>query len=332
VVLVVDDERDILATIQDQLRNRFQVITAIGPIEGLSLLVEHDVAVVLSDQRMPGIDGAEFLARVRAASPDVARILLTGYADLHAVIDAVNRGQIYAYVEKPWDPDALEALVSRAVERQALLRERDELLSQLKHANRELEQRVEERTRELAARNRDLEAAYRHIEELARTDPLTGLLNRRGLAELARREVHRANRTGQPVAVLMLDLDHFKAINDELGHDVGDAVLRAVGALLQTTLRPYDVSSRLGGEEFAVLLPGCSLHSAVAIAERLRARLVQSSIAGLPRAVTASFGVTTLRIDEDLDAALRRADVALYRSKHQGRDRVTSLPADQETP
>lgn len=329
-ILVVDDERDILTTVQDQLRHRFEVLTAIGGIEGLRLLVEHDVAVVLTDQRMPGIDGAEFLSRARQACPDATRILLTGYADLHAIVDAVNRGQIYAYLEKPWDPDTLQSLVSRAVERRSLLRERDELLSKLQLANRELEQRVEERTRELAARNRELEEAYQRIEELARTDPLTGLANRRGLVELARREVQRAVRTGQPIAVVMLDLDHFKSINDELGHDTGDAVLRAVGALLRSALRPYDVSARLGGEEFAALLPGCSLKAGMAIAERLRRGLSQARIAGLDRSATASFGVTTLRANEELDGALQRADRALYRSKHEGRDRVTAISADQQ--
>lgn len=281
---------------------------------------------------MPGIDGSEFLARARQACPDATRILLTGYADLQAIVDAVNRGQIYAYLEKPWDPDNLQSLVARAVERRTLLRERDELMAKLQHANRELEQRVEERTRELAARNRELEEAYRRIEELARTDPLTELANRRGLVEQARREVQRAVRTGQSIAVVMLDLDHFKSINDQLGHDVGDAVLRAVGALLRSALRSYDVSARLGGEEFVALLPGCNLETGIAVAERLRRELSQSRIAGLDRCPTASFGVTTLCADEELDQALRRADQALYRSKHQGRNRVTAIAVEQQEP
>lgn len=128
----------------------------------------------------------------------------------------------------------------------------------------------------------------------------------------------------------MLDLDHFKSINDQLGHYVGDAVLRAVGALLRGALRSYDVSARLGGEEFAALLPGCSLEAGIAVAERLRRGLSLSRIAGLDRSVTASFGVTTLREKEELDGALHRADQALYRSKHEGRDRVTVLPAEQQ--
>lgn len=332
VVLVVDDEREILASIKDQLRERFEVVTAVGAIEGLRLLGQHDISVVLSDQRMPAIDGTEFLARARAACPDATRILITGYADLQAVVDAVNRGHIYAYVEKPWTPEVLESLVSQGVERRALLREREELLTALRRANWELEQRVEERTRELSARNRELEEAHQRIEELARTDPLTGVSNRRGLADQASREIPRARRTGQPIALVMLDLDHFKAINDQLGHDVGDAVLRAVGALLRESLRPYDVAARLGGEEFAAFLPGCRLEDAAGIAERLRAGLARMAIPGVSRPITASFGVTTFRADEDLESALRRVDRALYRSKHAGRNLVTTLSFDQESP
>ncbi|HTQ02387.1 MAG TPA: diguanylate cyclase [Polyangiaceae bacterium] len=168
------------------------------------------------------------------------------------------------------------------------------------------------------------------LRELAMHDELTGLYNRRHFVELAEAEVARARRTGMPLSLAMLDIDHFKAVNDVFGHPVGDAALRVLARCMRETLRTSDVPARLGGEEFVVLLMDTGLEGAVAVTERLRERVGRAEVpAGRERVArfTVSGGVAELAPGERLDGLLARADEALYRAKDEGRDRTaTSLP------
>jgi signal transduction histidine kinase len=159
ILLVVDDERAITASVSDLLRSRYTVLTAAGADEALRHLERSDVAVVISDQRMPKVTGAELLALVARSKPDITRILLTGYADLESVIHAVNQGKIYFYLTKPWQDGEVVTVVEKAVEHHTLLRERAKLIDELREANASLEAKVEERTRELREKNLALEAA-----------------------------------------------------------------------------------------------------------------------------------------------------------------------------
>lgn len=166
----------------------------------------------------------------------------------------------------------------------------------------------------------------RSLEEMsrqARTDPLTGLLNRRALTELAARAMAQAKRRGQPLSVVLVDIDHFKQINDVHGHAAGDSALVAVARLLQTQLRAGDTCARLGGEEFLILLPDTGAPQAIRVAEKLRARLPDLSVAGVSNApLSASFGVCSSEGLDDFEQVLQGADRALYRAKAGGRDRV----------
>jgi diguanylate cyclase (GGDEF)-like protein len=167
---------------------------------------------------------------------------------------------------------------------------------------------------------RELEA----LAALARRDPLTGLANRRAFEEALAREVARAARDGAPLAVIALDVDHFKRVNDAYGHATGDAVLVEVAARAAQALRAGDLLARVGGEEFAALLPGASLEAAAEAAERVRARIVALPIAagGAFLAVTLSAGLAALAEGEEGAALLARADERLYAAKRAGRDRV----------
>lgn len=149
ILLIVDDERSITAAVADLFRNRYRVITASGAEEALAHLEHSDVAVIISDQRMPKVTGAELLAQVAISRPDITRIMLTGYADLESVITAVNKGQIYFYLTKPWQESEVIAVVDKAVEYHSLLCERNQLISDLREANASLEAKVEARTSEL---------------------------------------------------------------------------------------------------------------------------------------------------------------------------------------
>jgi diguanylate cyclase (GGDEF)-like protein/PAS domain S-box-containing protein len=154
------------------------------------------------------------------------------------------------------------------------------------------------------------------VEALARTDTLSGLPNRRAWDEELRRELARAQRNGHPLAVVMLDLDHFKAFNDAHGHQAGDGVLAELGRAWRTQLRASDFVARYGGEEFAALLPACPPEEATAAIERLRVVI--------PAAQTCSAGVAHWDGEESPEALTGRADLALYTAKRTGRDRVVT--------
>jgi diguanylate cyclase (GGDEF)-like protein len=152
-------------------------------------------------------------------------------------------------------------------------------------------------------------------------DPLTQMLNRKALAARGRELELQSEVSGRPVGVVLGDLDHFKAINDREGHQVGDAVLREIAYRWRMTLRAYDLAYRLGGEEFIVLMPGATEAEATGLAEQLRAAVGHEPIAGQP--VTMSFGVAVSGAGGfTLDAQYARADAALYAAKDLGRDRV----------
>jgi len=158
----------------------------------------------------------------------------------------------------------------------------------------------------------------------SRRDPLTGLPNRRAFEEELGREAARAARAGAPLAVVALDVDRFKAVNDTHGHAAGDAVLREVGVRIGAAVRAGDLAARIGGEEFALLLPGAGLTGAVELAERLRAAIAAAPVdaGGTPLAVTVSLGCATLAPGEPPTALLARADARLYEAKRDGRNCV----------
>jgi diguanylate cyclase (GGDEF)-like protein len=172
----------------------------------------------------------------------------------------------------------------------------------------------------------------RRLHEETRLDSLTGLHNRRAFEEMAHREVQVAARESTPLTLLMMDLDHFKQLNDTWGHALGDRALRAFGGVLLTVTGSCDAVARLGGEEFAILLPGRSARSALALAERLRATVEGLRLAEGEELVrfTVSVGLSSLRAGEQgLEAMFHRADRALYQAKREGRNRVMladSLP------
>lgn len=186
-VLVIDDEAPVLAALRRLLRREFEVFTANSGAEGLDFMQENEVQVILTDQRMPGMTGVDFLADVKTRHPDATRLLFTGYADLESVIQAINEGNVYRYLVKPWNPDELLGMVREANERYELIVARRQLMAELQRINAELEQRVHLRTEELAAANVQLRELNRLKDDfIAITShdlrsPLTAIL---GAAEL----------------------------------------------------------------------------------------------------------------------------------------------------
>ena len=170
----------------------------------------------------------------------------------------------------------------------------------------------------LQERNREL---LRRLGREARRDQLTGLLNRRGFEERAGIELQRAHREGASIAIVSFDIDHFKHVNDEWGHEAGDRVLEDLARVFGSVSRGVDVIARVGGEEFVALLPNCEVEDARAYADRVRAEFAAGGGSDLPRS-TLSAGITAALAPAEIDPLLQRADCALYAAKSAGRDRA----------
>lgn len=231
------------------------------------------------------------------------------------VVDSIGQGDMHARIEP--DPDCvlfqLEVGINRMAEKVAITQE-------------DLQTRIEAATDELLAQKEQAELQ-------ARIDPLTGLHNRRAFMERVVLETHRAARYGTRLCLIMLDLDHFKEVNDRHGHDTGDKLLVALADLLRTSIRDVDFTARLGGEEFVVLMPETDLQAARHAAERMRQAVGAMRIpAGMQEvSCTASFGIAVNEGDLDVNALLVAADKALYAAKNAGRDRViANLDSGQE--
>ena len=331
-VLVVDDEPGNLQAIEAILADDFDVVVALGAEEALTWLHQDDqrdeLAVVISDYRMPGADGVSFFAKLAQLAPRAKRILLTGYVDIDAVIDSINRAQIWRFVVKPYDRDDLRLTVMRAVESW-------EMQEQIARHVRNLEREVAERTYQLEQRNQELEKALEEVHRASRTDSLTGLRNRRYLedtieADLALVERKRGDDESD-LLFFMIDLDHFKPINDAHGHGAGDKVLIEVARRLQDCARATDVVMRWGGEEFLLLARFIDASEAPHIAQR-----ICDGIAGSPFEVgsgqegsvrlTASVGFASVvqSFDQGIQGwgnVINSADQAMYRAKRDGGNR-----------
>ena len=200
--------------------------------------------------------------------------------------------------------------------------------------NRVLE--LEARITELQRENLDLIMKNRVLAEVSARDSLTGLYNRWYVLEKIESEMNRSLRHGSPVALLMLDIDHFKRVNDSFGHAAGDSVLRSFGQVLRDSCRVYDVPGRYGGEEFCIMLPETRVGNTTAVAERIRQRLADTlfDVGGDQVAITASIGIAGMDsvAEEGLvtsAALIDRADRALYSAKHLGRNRVEIWPSER---
>jgi two-component system cell cycle response regulator len=305
-LLVVDDDPDSRRLLSISLGwAGHQIVEAEDGNEAWEKFQHERTRLVITDWMMPGLDGMGLINRIRASEADgyTYIILLTALREKPQVVSGLESGAD-DYLTKPFDPEELAARVS-----------------------------IGERILKL---QESLMASRRNMETLAMHDTLTGLLNRRAIHDRALAELNRLRRGSAHAAlsVIMLDIDHFKAINDSYGHDAGDRALQVVAELLARQLRSYDGLGRWGGEEFLMLLPGTGLAEACAVAERIRANLADAKPAlpdGTRVSLSASLGVAA--IDETgvgaagehwLDHLVRAADQALYRAKSQGRNRVAT--------
>jgi diguanylate cyclase (GGDEF)-like protein len=196
----------------------------------------------------------------------------------------------------------------------------------LNDKNIELIDALQESNRELETKNQELNFAMSTIVEIATRDELTGCYNRRYMMDSLRQELAVSQRDSRPFTFLLIDVDHFKKINDSYGHLVGDRVLAGIAQTLELTVRNMDTLARFGGEEFACMLPGTTAEDAAFLADRIRQAIASQSVAynGAPLKVTVSIGVAQWLFDESIESVIHRADLGLYAAKAKGRNCVVT--------
>lgn len=318
-ILVVEDELEMNAYMALALRMEgHTVLQAHTGREALETAREHRPDLILSDMQMPVMGGLEFAKILHAEEPTatIPIIFVTGRNELEDRIQGLELA--VDYIVKPFATAELLARVRSAVRLRSL----------------ELELRAA--NDQLAQANQNLEGVNEQLKQLALTDELTQICNRRGFDKWLEDELWRAQRLGTPLALLMFDLDHFKFINDTWGHAQGDMVLQEFARLMRNSSRHIDVVARFGGEEFAVVLPSTNLRGAEIFAEKVRATFAETDI---PRVTSDAENLSPLRVTTSGGGAIiqsfsglplanlpqdltHAADHFLYEAKSQGRNRV----------
>jgi len=298
-ILIIDDDAGVRDSMQEFIKDSgFDIYTASSAEEALELLKSEIVDVVITDIILTGMDGLELTDLIKH-NYDIDVIVMTGYSEKFSYEDAINKGAS-DLVFKP-------------------IRYR-ELMLRLKRVLKE---------RQLSI---DRAKMLKTLEKLAITDGLTRLYNLRHFYKQLEIEIDRSNRYGHSLALLLLDIDHFKKCNDTYGHLEGDKVLVRLGQIIKLCLRTMDSAYRYGGEEFTIILPETTGEEANNVAERISASVESekfSTKTGEDFSITISLGVTEYFKEEQLSTFIHRADQAMYKSKAKGRNRISFLSSEK---
>jgi len=298
-ILVVDDEAGIRQTLKDFLAEYgYSVLTAGEGEEALSLFQTYPIDLVIADIRMPGeLNGLMLTRRIKDLSPNTPVIVITGYATIDYAVESMKAGAI-DFIAKPLRMSHTLFIIEKALEIQRL---------------------------------RELAEMSEYYKRLSNVDEMTGIYNYRFFMQMLQNEMERHTRYPDPLCLLIVDIDNFKAINDQYGHLVGDSVLRRVAILLKRSVRGCDVLARYGGEEFSVILPATALKDAVIVAERIRKTVAEHRF-HLPDGLVLDHVTVTLGLgafspsDTNPDALIKKADQALYDGKKNGKNKVVFDP------
>lgn len=323
-ILIVDDRPENLLTLECLLESpERNIIRAASGQEALGAMLRHDFALVLLDVQMPDMDGFETAALMRGnrRTRHIPIIFVTANrTEEHHIFRGYDSGAV-DYLFKPLNPQMLQSKVQVFLE---LHRQRLDLQAKAS----ELDAKVAQ----LQALQGELEEKNRQLLLLSSLDGLTGIFNRRQFDEVLHLEWQRMSRDKAALALIILDVDHFKLFNDHYGHLAGDRCLRRVAATLAALLkRPADVVARYGGEEFAAILPNSTMHGACAVAEKMRQAVmrlaIEHKISPVHEMVTVSLGVSATIPTPGCQPTdlIEAADQALYRAKLDGRNRIVTL-------
>jgi len=293
-ILVAEDSLVVRAVVREQLEDQgYDVVEAEDGEAALAQAFASRPDAILLDIEMPGMNGYEVLTRLKT-DPDLADIpivFLTGHTSTADMVEGLRAGA-HDYLKKPFEPAELMARIAGAV-------------------------RIKRLQDELRLRNAEL-------DQLSRIDALTGLHNRRHIDEILEKAGAAAVRHSQPLSVLILDIDHFKHVNDTYGHPGGDVVLVEFARRLRQAARANDVVGRWGGEEFVLISPQTDRDGAIALGERARADIADEAVQVGDERVAVTVSVGCASGVEPVATLVAKADAALYRSKAGGRNRVTA--------
>lgn len=313
-VLIVDDVPANMRILGELLKEKYEILVANNGSRAVQVAQSKRPDLILMDVMMPEMDGftACRALKLTDVTANVPVIFITARNQTDDVVKGFESGGV-DYITKPFNPSELYARVKTHLELKNLREELARRAMQLAELNQELQ-----------SMNIQLNEANANLLLASWTDPLTGLSNRRHMMERIREEVARLNRTHGSFALCLADIDFFKNINDTLGHDCGDHVLKHLAQIMKATLREQDVLARWGGEEFLVLMPETGLAEAKSAAERLRETVAQAVIhyEGHPISLTMTFGAVAYDEGDGVDGSIRKADAALYTGKNRGRNCV----------
>jgi diguanylate cyclase (GGDEF)-like protein len=323
-LLVIEDDVDQRELIRETLIDSFGPDTTVAAVGSRCEALVQDLGsfdLILSDYNLPDTSGLELLSDLRARCSTPV-IMVTGENVARIAAEAIRRGAT-DYVVKTGDFLYTIPLVVQ----------KNMTVANIKRENEQLRQELEKALQDVKEKNAQLEQSLQKVEQLAATDPLTGLYNRRYFSKVLELLFAEAQRYDKDMSCVMIDLDNYKQLNDSYGHQVGDELLILAGRTITANLRRMDVAARYGGDEFVLLLPQASAVDAFNAAQRIRGEFKTASAALLNRAegVSMSIGIGSIAGNEPAhgDQLVSIADAALYRSKEGGRDRI-SLSADGE--
>ena len=305
VLLVEDDPVQASATREILQKVGYDVILAEDGITAIKAVKTEKPDIILLDVILPGMDGYEICRwlKIEETTKGIPVIMLTVKKELSDKISGLHIGAD-DYLPKPYNELELNARIYALLRTKAL-------------------------QDELRMKNRQLEELLHKVNYMAITDALTGLYNRRRFHDVLTSEFERARRYTTSFSLVMLDIDHFKRVNDVFGHSAGDNVLQEVASILKNSIREIDTASRYGGEEFMVILPNTARENALVVAERIRLMIGQHAFGGIDRNITVSIGISGMpdaKVESE-EKLIRCADFALYRAKQLGRNRTVTVEA-----
>lgn len=314
--MIVEDDADAAALLRETLTDHFGVDRTlwVSRVDEACALNPHDYDLVLCDMNLPDGSGMDVLVTLLDQRSDLPVVMVTSESELDVAIAAIRSGA-HDYVVKAGDYLFTVPLVV----------EKNLAVWRIKRDNQRLQDRLTETLDELREKNGQLEQLVEQLEHLAATDPLTGLANRRAISDQLERTFAEAERYEHDLACAMIDLDGFKQVNDQLGHQTGDRLLRTAARVITANCRASDTAGRYGGDEFVLLLPQTDPVTAEAVVARIRhdfAAAIRPLVEGHPCGMSVGLACQSIARTASADQLVAFADAALYQAKEAGKGRV----------
>ncbi|MDI9425919.1 MAG: diguanylate cyclase [Spirochaetota bacterium] len=290
-ILLIDDDQNVTKVVKKFLeRVGHSVDTAASGEEGIRLIGGNQYDMVITDIYLPGMDGMAVLDKIKSINPELDIVVITGYGSIESAVSFMKAGAI-DYISKPINLEHLDIVIRKTLERKELIK---------------------------AARERDI------YFRMSLTDALTGMFNHKYFQDSLEREILYCRRKTESLTIMMADIDGFKAVNDDFGHQAGDMVLQKISMNILKACRSHDTVSRYGGEEFGIILPETGVEKSMRVAERMLNVVGSQSYPPVNRPITISIGIASFPEHAyDREELIQKADLALYHSKGKGRNRFT---------